>query len=387
MAGLNSMDLLDVASLLTDDEVLVRDTVARFVSDRVLPIIRECFEEHRFPSELIPEMANLGLFGSTLHGYGWAGLNSICYGLICQELERGDSGLRSFISVQSSLTMYPIHRYGSDRQKERWLPAMARGEALGCFGLTEAHGGSDPGNMKTHARRDGDDWILNGSKMWITNGTIADVALVWAMTDEGIRGFLVERGMRGFEATDIEQKFSMRASITSALFFDNVRVPAENVLPEAVGLRYPLSCLTQARFGICWGVIGAAQACLQEMLEYADSRVLFDRPLSHTQSIQIRLAEMARRITTSQLLAFRLAQLKDAGQLRPAQVSLTKWHNVRAALEIARDGRDMLGGSGISVEFTPMRHMLNLETVITYEGTETVHQLIVGQALTSVNAF
>lgn len=387
MAGLNSMDLLDVTSLLTDDEVLVRDTVARFVSDRVLPIIRECFEEHRFPSELIPEMANLGLLGSTLHGYGCAGLNNICYGLICQELERGDSGLRSFISVQSSLTMYPIHRYGSDRQKERWLPAMARGEALGCFGLTEAHGGSDPGNMKTHARRDGDDWILNGSKMWITNGTIADVALVWAMTDEGIRGFLVERGMRGFEATDIERKFSMRASITSALFLDNVRVPAENVLPDAVGLKYPLSCLTQARFGICWGVIGAAQACLQEMLEYADSRVLFDRPLSHTQSIQIRLAEMARRITTSQLLAFRLAQLKDAGQLRPAQVSLTKWHNVRAALEIARDGRDMLGGSGISVEFTPMRHMLNLETVITYEGTETVHQLIVGQALTGVNAF
>ncbi len=381
------MDLLDVSSLLTEDEVLVRDTVARFVSDNVLPVIRECFEEHRFPKELIPGMANLGLFGSTLHGYGCAGLNNICYGLICQELERGDSGLRSFISVQSSLTMYPIHRYGSDRQKERWLPAMARGEALGCFGLTEAHGGSDPGNMKTRAKRDGDDWILNGSKMWITNGTIADVALVWAMTDEGIRGFLVEPGMRGFEATDIERKFSMRASVTSALFLDNVRVPAENVLPDAVGLRYPLSCLTQARYGICWGAIGAAQACFEEVLAHAHDRILFDRPLSHTQSIQIRLAEMARRITTAQLLAFRLGKLKDAGQLQPAQVSLAKWHNVRAALQIARDSRDMLGGSGITVEHTAMRHMLNLETVNTYEGTETVHQLIVGQALTGVNAF
>ena len=381
------MDLLDVDSLLADDEVLVRDTVARFVTDKVLPIIRECFEEHRFPSELIPEMASLGLFGSTLHGYGCAGLNNICYGLICRELERGDSGLRSFISVQSSLTMFPIHRYGSDLQKERWLPAMARGEALGCFGLTEAHGGSDPGNMKTHAKRDGGDWILNGSKMWITNGTVADIALVWAMTDEGTRGFLVEPGMRGFEATDIERKFSMRASITSALFFDNVRVPAESVLPDAVGLRYPLSCLSQARFGICWGAVGAAQACLEEVLGYADDRILFDRPLSHTQSIQIRLAEMARRIATAQLLAYRLGQLKDTGRMQPAQVSLAKWHNVRAALEIARDSRDMLGGSGITVEYTAMRHMLNLETVNTYEGTETVHQLIVGQALTGVSAF
>ena len=385
MAGLNSMDLLDVDSLLADDEVLVRDTVARFVSDKVLPIIRECFEEHRFPSELIPEMASLGLFGSTLQGYGCAGLNNICYGLICRELELGDSGLRSFISVQSSLTMFPIHRYGSDPQKERWLPAMAHGEALGCFGLTEAHGGSDPGNMKTHAKRDGGDWILNGSKMWITNGTVADVALVWAMTDEGIRGFLVEPGMRGFEATDIERKFSMRASITSALFFDNVRVPAESVLPGAVGLRYPLSCLTQARFGICWGAVGAAQACFREVLDYSGERVLFGRPLSHTQSI--RLAEMARGIATAQLVAYRLGKLKDAGRMQPAQVSLAKWHNVRAALEVARDSRDMLGGAGISVEHSPMRHMLNLETVMTYEGTETVHQLIVGQALTGVNAF
>ena len=381
------MDLMDVTSLLSDDEVLVRDTVARFVSDKVLPIIRECFEEHRFPSELIPELAKLGVFGSTLHGYGCAGMNNICYGLICQELERGDSGLRSLVSVQSALTMYPIYRYGTDEHKDRWLPAMARGEALGCFGLTESQGGSDPGNMKTHAKRDGDDWILNGSKMWITNGSVADIALVWAQTDVGVRGFLVDPGSPGFNATDIERKFSMRASITSALFFDNVRVPAENVLPDAVGLRYPLSCLTQARFGICWGVIGAAQACLQEMLEYTETRVLFNRPLSHTQTIQVRLAEMARQITAAQLLALRLGQLMDDGALRPVQVSLAKWNNVRMALEVARDSRDMLGGSGISAEYCPIRHLLNLETVITYEGTETVHQLIVGKELTGVNAF
>ena len=378
---------MDIGSLLSDEEVLVRDTVARFVSDKILPIIGECFEEHRFPDELVPEMARLGLFGSTLEGYGCAGLNNICQGLICQELERGDSGLRSFISVQSSLTMYPIHEYGTEQQKDRWLPAMARGEALGCFGLTESQGGSDPGNMRTHAKRDGSDWILNGSKMWITNGTVADVALVWAQTDEGVRGFLVEPGTRGFAATDIKRKFSMRASVTSALFLDNVRVPAENVLPDAVGLRYPLSCLSQARYGICWGAIGAAQACLQEILEFTESRILFGKPLSHTQSIQMRLAEMARGITTAQLLALRLAHLKDAGRLHPTQVSLTKWNNVRMALEIARDSRDMLGAGGISVEFAAIRHMLNLETVITYEGTETVHKLVVGKELTGVNAF
>lgn len=387
MTTLNSMDLFDVASQLSDDEVLVRDTVARFVTDRVMPIIRECFEEHRFPVELIPELAELGVFGTTLEGYGCAGLNNICQGLICQELERADSGLRSLISVQSSLTMYPIHQYGTDEQKDRWLPAMARGEALGCFGLTEAQGGSDPANMKTYAQRDGSDWILNGSKMWITNGSVADIAVVWAQTDDGVRGFLVEPGAPGFEATNIERKFSMRASITSALFLDNVRVPAANVLPEAVGMRFPLSCLTQARYGICWGVIGAAQACFAEMLEYTESRVLFNRPLSHTQSIQVRLAEMARRITTAQLLALRLGQLKDEGALRPAQISVAKWNNVRMALEIARDSRDMLGGSGISAEFCAIRHMLNLETVITYEGTETVHQLIVGKELTGVSAF
>ena len=349
MDELNPLDLMDITSSLSDEEVLVRDTVARFVSDRVLPIIGDCFEEHRFPAELIPELAELGVFGATLEGYGCAGLNDICNGLICQELERGDSGLRSFISVQSSLTMFPIHQYGTDDQKVRWLPAMARGEALGCFGLTEAHGGSDPGNMKTHARRDGSDWIVNGSKMWITNGSIADFALVWAQTDDGVRGFLVEKGSPGFDATDIRRKLSMRASTTSALFFDNVRVPAENVLPDAVGLRYPLSCLTQARYGICWGAIGAAQACLEEMLEYSRSRVLFDHPLSHTQAIQIRLAEMARGISTAQLLALRLGRFKDQGRMQPVQVSLTKWNNVRMALDVAgsfRPRRDQAGARG-----------------------------------------
>jgi len=332
-------------------------------------------------------VAELGLFGSSIDGYECAGLNSVCYGLICQELERGDSALRSFVSVQSSLVMFPIHAYGSDEQKDRWLPAMARGEVVGCFGLTEPHGGSDPGNMKTHARRDGDDWIINGSKMWITNGSIADVALVWAMTDEGVRGFLVEKDTPGYTTQEIENKFSLRASVTSALFFDDVRVPGTNVLPGATGMKAPLSCLTQARYGISWGVIGAAQACLDEVIRYTNERILFGRPLSHTQAMQIRLAHMARGITTAQLLSLRLGRIKDQGRLSPVQVSLAKWNNCRAALEIARDARDILGGSGISAEYVPIRHMLNLESVITYEGTETVHQLVVGQELTGVNAF
>ena len=384
---LNPLDLYDVRSELSEDEQMVQDSVARFVDDKVLPVIQDAFEKHYFPKELIPEVAALGLLGSSIDGYDCAGLNSVCYGLICQELERGDSGLRSFVSVQSSLVMYPIHAYGSDEQKDRWLPAMAKGEAIGCFGLTEPHGGSDPGNMKTRAKKDGDDWILNGAKMWITNGTIADAAVVWAMTDEGVRGFIVEKGMEGFTAQEIEHKFSLRASVTAALYFDNVRVPKENVLPGVTGLKGPLSCLTQARYGITWGVIGAAQACLAQALDYAGDRVLFDRPLTHNQSIQQRLADMARRITTAQLLSLRLGRLKDAGELQPTQVSLAKWNNVRAALDIARDARDMLGGSGISAEYVPIRHMLNLESVITYEGTETVHQLVVGKELTGVNAF
>jgi len=366
---------------------MVKDSVGRFVDDRVIPLMREAFEQHTFPMELVQEVADLGLFGSSIEGYDCAGLNGVSYGLICQELERGDSGLRSFVSVQSSLVMFPIHAFGSDAQKERWLPAMARGEAIGCFGLTEPQGGSDPGNMKTHARRDGDDWIINGSKMWITNATIADAAVVWAKTEEGIKGFIVEKDMPGFVTQEIENKFSLRASVTGALFLEDVRVPAENVLPGVSSLKGPLSCLTQARYGIAWGVIGAAQACLDEALKYSQDRVLFGRPVSHTQAMQIRLADMARRITTAQLLALRLGRIKDKGELSPSQVSLAKWNNCRAALDIARDARDILGGAGISAEYVPIRHMLNLESVITYEGTETVHQLVIGKELTGVNAF
>ncbi len=384
---LDPMDLYDIRSELTEDEVMVKDTVARFVDDKVIPLMQESFEKHEFPRHLIGEVAELGLLGTSIDGYDCAGLNGISYGLICQELERGDSGLRSFVSVQSSLVMYPIHAYGSEEQKQRWLPAMAKGEAIGCFGLTEPHGGSDPSNMKTHAKRDGDDWILNGSKMWITNATIADAAVVWAKTDEGVKGFIVEKDMPGFDTQEIENKFSLRASITGALFFDNVRVPAANVLPGVSSLRGPLSCLTQARYGISWGVIGAAQACLDEVLKYTQERVLFGRPLANTQAIQIRMADMARRITTAQLLSLRLGRLKDSGKMTPTQVSMAKWNNCRAAIDIARDARDILGGAGISAEFVPIRHMLNLESVITYEGTETIHQLVVGKELTGVNAF
>jgi glutaryl-CoA dehydrogenase len=383
----DSTDPFNVRGLLTEEEQMVQGSVARFVDDKVLPIIRACFEEHRFPKELIAEMAALGLLGSSIDGYGCAGLNAVSYGLICQELERGDSGLRSFVSVQSSLCMYPIHAFGSEEQKEKYLRRMARGELIGCFGLTEPHGGSDPANMKTHAKRDGTDWVINGAKMWITNGAIADLCVVWAQTDDGMRGFIVEKGTPGFAAPEIERKFSLRASVTSALFFDNVRVPAENMLPGVRGLKGPLSCLTQARFGIAWGVIGAAQACLRELLEYTKTRVLFGRPLAANQAIQIRLADWARRITTAQLLAVQLGRLKDRGEMTPVQVSLAKWNNCRMALDIARDARDMLGGSGISAEFAPIRHMLNLESVITYEGTETIHQLSVARELTGISAF
>lgn len=384
---LNPLDLYDISAALTEEERMVQNSVARWVSERVLPDIQKSFEEHRFPRELIPELAGLGLLGSTLKGYDCAGLNAVCYGLICQELERGDSGIRSFVSVQSSLCMYPIYTYGSEDQKRKYLPRMAQGKLVGCFGLTEPHGGSDPANMKTHAKPRGKDWVLNGSKMWITNGAIADLAVVWAMTPEGIRGFIVEKGMAGFSAPEIERKFSLRASVTSALFFDNVLVPEENVLPGVVGLKGPLSCLTQARYGIAWGVTGAAQACFAQLLEYAKTRVLFGRPLAQNQAIQIRLADMARRITTSQLLALQLGRLKDQGMMQPAQVSLAKWNNCRMALDVARDCRDMLGGSGISAEYVPIRHMLNLESVITYEGTETIHQLTLGRELTGLSAF
>ena len=382
-----NIDLFDTASLLSEEELMVKENVSRFVRENVKPIIQEHFEQHTFPSDLIKPIAELGLLGSSIEGYECAGMNAISYGLICQELERGDSGVRSFVSVQSSLVMYPIYTYGSEEQKQKWLPRLAKAESIGCFGLTESHGGSDPSNMKTHAKKDGEDWVINGSKMWITNGSIADVALIWAMTDEGIRGFIVETSTKGFTANKIENKFSLRASITSELFLDNVRVSRNNVLPNIIGLKGPLSCLTQARYGISWGVIGAAEDCLQQLLEYADTRVLFDRKLSENQSIQIRLADMQRKIVTASLLSIRLGQLKDKNEMNPTQVSLAKWNNVRMALDIARDCRDMLGGSGISAEYVPIRHMLNLESVITYEGTETIHQLTIGRALTGKNAF
>ncbi len=387
MSKLDPLDLYDIAAELDDEERMIRDAVARFVDERALPLIPECFDVGRFPTELIPEIAELGLLGSSLEGYGCAGLNSVSYGLICQELERGDSGLRSFVSVQSSLCMYPIHAFGSEAQREKWLPGMARGEIIGCFGLTEPHGGSDPANMKTHARRDGDDWVLNGAKMWITNGTLAQIAIVWARTDDGIQGFIVETDSSGFEARDIKAKMSLRASATSELYFDNVRVPEANRLPDAKGLKGPLSCLTQARYGITWGPIGSAIACLEEALNYTGERELFQRPLAANQAVQLKLADMARRITLAQLMSLRLGRLKDAGSMHPTQVSLAKWNNVRMALDIARECRDVLGGSGITLEYVPIRHMLNLESVITYEGTETIHQLVVGRELTGINAF
>lgn len=387
MRKLNPTDLFEIDDQLNDEERMIRDSVARFVDEKALPLMSECFDEGRFPAELIPEIAEMGLLGSSLEGYGCAGLNAVSYGLICQELERGDSGLRSFVSVQSSLCMYPIHSFGSEEQKQRWLPDMAAGKVIGCFGLTEPHGGSDPANMKTHARRDGEDWIINGAKMWITNGNLAQIAIVWARTDEGIQGFIVPTDAPGFEAREIKAKMSLRASVTSELYLDNVRVSDANRLPNVKGLKGPLSCLSQARYGITWGPIGSAIACLTEALDYTADRTLFGRSLAANQAVQVRLAEMARQITQAQLLSLRLGRLKDEGKIHPTQISLAKWNNVRMALDIARDCRDLLGGSGITLEYVAIRHMLNLESVITYEGTETVHQLVVGRELTGLNAF
>ncbi|MFY8123598.1 MAG: acyl-CoA dehydrogenase family protein [Silanimonas sp.] len=385
---LNPTDLFDIRSLLTEEERAVQDAVARFTDEKVIPIIGDAFDQGRFPKELVPEIASMGLLGSSLpEQYGCAGLNAVSYGLICQELERGDSGIRSFVSVQSSLCMYPIYAYGSEEQRQRYLPGMAKAEIIGCFGLTEPHGGSDPANMKTTAKKDGGDWVINGAKMWITNGNLAHIAIVWAQTDDGIQGFIVPTDTKGFTAQEIHRKMSLRASVTSALFFDNVRIPDSQRLPNVKGLKGPLGCLTQARYGITWGPIGAAQACLTEVVNYTKERILFGRPVSANQSAQIKMADMARRITLAQLLSLQLGRLKDAGTMQPTQVSLAKWNNVRMAIDIAREARDLLGGSGITTEYCPIRHALNLESVITYEGTETVHQLVVGRELTGINAF
>ena len=387
MPDVETPDFYQFDTLLTEDERQVRHTVGRFVDDQVLPVIQGCFEEGRFPVELVGDMAGLGLFGPTLEDYGCAGLTNVAYGLIMQELERGDSGLRSFASVQSGLVMHPIDTWGSEAQKQRWLPALARGEAIGCFGLTEPDGGSDPGAMKTFAEMRGGRWVLNGSKAWITNGTIADVAIVWARTPDGVRGFLVERDTPGFATREVMHKFSLRASVTSDLFFDDCKVSPEDQLPEAIGLSAPLGCLTQARYGIAWGAIGAAMACYREAVEFARQRVLFGSPLVNKQLIQVRLADMVRRITTAQLLALQLGRLKDAGTMHHSQVSLAKWNNVRMGLDVAREARDLLGAGGISVECSPIRHALNLESVVTYEGTQTIHELVVGREIAGVGAF
>ncbi len=381
-------DPLALDALLDDEERLIRDTVRQYVREKFLPHVAEHFEAGTFPEHVAAELGQLGLLGMHLHGYGCAGASATAYGLTCLELEAGDSGLRSFCSVQGSLAMFAIHRWGSEEQKERWLPGMAAGELTGCFGLTEADAGSNPSGMRTRAKRDGDAWVLNGSKMWITNGTRADVAVVWARTEDGaVNGFVVERGTPGFSAPEMHGKLSLRASVTSELVLDGVRVPEENRLPEATSLRAPLSCLNEARYGIVWGAAGAARACYEAALEYAKSREQFGKPIAGFQLTQAKLVEMAVKVGQSTLLALHLGRLKDAGTLRPEQVSFGKYHNVSTALEVARSARTVLGANGITLEYPVLRHANNLESVLTYEGTHEMHTLILGQAITGLPAF
>jgi glutaryl-CoA dehydrogenase len=383
-----SLDFYGLEQRLGEDHLMVRDAVRTWVTERFLPVVAEHFEAGTFPMELVGELAELGVFGANLpEEYGCAGFDNVAYGLICQELERGDSGLRSFVSVQGSLVMWPIFAYGSEEQKQRWLPLLAKGEAIGCFGLTEPDFGSNPGGMLTTARRDGDDWIIDGRKMWITNGTISDVAIVWARTEDGVRGFLVEANSPGFSAPEQKKKWSLRASTTSELVLEGVRVPDSSRLPGAEGLKGPLSCLTQARYGIAWGAIGAATACFHEGLSYAKERVVFDKPLAGFQLAQKKLADLATRITCGQLLAYELGRRKDEGEATPQQVSMAKRNNVEVGLDTARVVRDMLGANGISLEYQTGRHMLNLESVITYEGTHDIHTLAIGEALTGLPAY
>ena len=385
---LDPLDFLALDALLDDEERAIRDTVRQFVRERVLPEVGDWFEQGILPREIVQELAKLGLFGMHLEGYGLPGASATAYGLTCLELEAGDSGVRSAVSVQGSLAMFSIWKWGSEEQKERWLPAMHRGEAIGCFGLTEPDAGSDPGTMRTHARREGGDWVLNGAKMWITNGTIADMAVVWARTDEGeIRGFIVEKGAKGFSAPEIHKKISLRASVTSELVLEDVRVPADAMFPEVSTLRGPLSCLNEARYGIVWGAVGAARACFESALDYSRERIVFGKPISGYQLTQQKLAEMALEINRASLVALHLGRMKDAGTLRPEHVSMGKLGNVNAALEVARTARQVLGANGITLEYPVIRHMNNLESVLTYEGTHEVHTLVVGQALTGENAF
>jgi glutaryl-CoA dehydrogenase len=382
------LDFLDLDRLLSDEERLIRDTTRSFVTDRVLPEVAGWFERGELPRELAKELGDLGLLGMHLQGYGCAGTNAVSYGLACLELEAGDSGARSFVSVQGSLAMYPIWRYGSEEQKRRWLPPMAAGEVIGCFGLTEPDFGSNPAGMRTSARRDGADWVLNGTKMWITNGGIADLAVVWARTDdEGVRGFLVPAGTPGFSTRDIGRKLSLRASVTSELVLEDCRLPGDAVLAEVRGMRGPLSCLNEARYGIVWGSMGAARACFQSALEYASTRVQFDRPIGGFQLTQQKLADMLVELSKGTLLALHLGRMKDEGRLAPEQVSLGKLNNVREALQIARTARTILGANGVTLEYPVIRHANNLESVLTYEGTSEVHSLILGQAVTGLSAF
>src|SRR5579859_2105885 len=380
-------DLLNIDDQLSSEERLIRDTVREFGADQVMPYITDWFEEGTLPREVIAELGKLGVLGMHLTGYGCAGTGPIAYGVACRELEACDSGLRSAASVQGSLAMYPIWKYGSDEQKNEWLPRMTAGEAIGCFGLTESDHGSDPGGMRTFARRDGSDWVLSGGKMWITNGSVADIAVVWARTDDGIRGFLVPRGIPGFTAHDIHKKLALRASITSELVFDDVRLPSDAVLPGVSGLKGPLSCLTEARFGILWGVTGAARSCLDSAVEYAVTREQFDKPIGGFQLTQGKLAWMATSLYQAQLLALHLGRLKESVGLTPAQVSVGKMTCVRAAIDIARTARTILGASGVTLEYPPIRHANNLEAVLTYEGTEEIHALAIGQALTGISAY
>jgi glutaryl-CoA dehydrogenase len=381
------LDFLEIDRLLSDEERAIRDAVREVVADQVLPGIGDWFERGEFPREVTKSLADLGLLGMHLEGYGCAGTNAVSYGLACLELEYGDSGMRSFVSVQGSLCMFPIHRFGTEEQKQRWLPPMARGEVVGCFGLTEADHGSDPGRMRTTARRDGDGWVISGTKMWITNGGIADLAIVWANTDDGIRGFLVPTDTSGFSTRDVHRKLSLRASVTSELILDEVRVGEDALLPGVSGLKGPLSCLSEARFGIIWGAVGAARACFETALEYSKTREQWGKPIGAFQLTQRKLADMALELNKAMLLALHLGRLKDEGRLAPQQVSMGKLNNVRIALEIAREARGVLGANGITLEYPVIRHMNNLESVLTYEGTNEIHTLIVGEALTGLRAY
>jgi glutaryl-CoA dehydrogenase len=381
------LDLLEIDRQLSDEERAIRDAVRGFVADQVLPGIGDWFEHGEFPREVAKGLAELGLLGMHLEGYGCAGTNAVSYGLACLELEYGDSGMRSFVSVQGSLCMFPIHRFGTEEQKQRWLPPMARGEVVGCFGLTEPDFGSDPGRMRTTARRDGADWVISGTKMWITNGGIADLAIVWAQTDDGIRGFLVPTDTPGFSTNDVHRKLSLRASVTSELVFDDVRVGDDALLPAVSGLKGPLACLSEARFGIIWGAMGAARACFESALEYAKTRVQWGKPIGAFQLTQRKLADMAVELNKGTLLALHLGRMKDEGRLLPQHVSLGKLNNVREALDIAREARGILGANGITLEYPVIRHMNNLESVYTYEGTNEIHTLILGEAITGLRAY